>query len=98
MNRVMHHREIEKAASIAAPIGHARRRKIEPSRYLPLEGVPSGIDVRGPEDRAVALGSKICGTREDHYSALVAEIAAESLVDTRCMEQRIHIKVASPWA
>ena len=56
------------AADVAAPIGHAACGETEPGRHLPLQRLPGRLDVRRPEQPAVALCAQIGGARQDQVA------------------------------
>ncbi len=59
MRRMMLGRQILPAAGVVRPVGNARSREIEAGGNLAPVGVPCGIDVRRPDDRAVALHAEV---------------------------------------
>src|SRR5579884_2214826 len=91
MLRVMHLRQRLPSACIVAPVGQARRSKIEGGWNLAFECIPGGRDVRRPEDGAIALRPQVSIARE-HQGAMLG-VSAEAIIDSSRVKERINIEI-----
>src|SRR5580693_9440616 len=83
-------RQILNAAGIVGPVGHPGSREIQAGGYLPLERVPGGIDVRGPENCSVPLRARVGVPREDQRAPLRL-VLAKAVVKRRRVKERIDV-------
>src|SRR6185437_2354093 len=88
---MMYGRQLPETTHVVGPVGYSRSGDIQARGDLPLQRIPGGGDIGGPEYRCIALSA--CERRTRQNQGALTRVVAHATVYGRRFQKRIDVEV-----